>query len=58
VSRTCCARRFTRFSQAREEIINARVWSGIHFRTADEQGATIGKQVAHWSRTHFFHPTH
>jgi hypothetical protein len=32
-------------------------WSGIHFRTADEQGATIGKQVAHWSRTHFFHPT-
>ena len=51
-------RSFTRFSQARQEIINARVWSGIHFRTADEQGATIGKQVAHWSRTHFFHPTH
>jgi PAP2 superfamily len=51
-------RTFTRFTQAREEIINARVWSGIHFRTADDQGATIGKEVAHFSRTHFFQRAH
>jgi hypothetical protein len=51
-------RSFTRFTQALDEIIDARVWSGIHFRTADEQGATIGKQVARYSRTHHFHPTH
>ena len=33
-------RHFERFSHALKEIIDARVWGGIHFRTADEQGAT------------------
>jgi hypothetical protein len=49
-------RSFTRFSDAIEEIIGARVWSGIHFRTADEQGERIGRQVAEWRRDHFFGP--
>jgi hypothetical protein len=49
-------RSFTRFSQAIDEIIDARIWSGIHFRAADEQGANIGRQVADFSRTHFFEP--
>ena len=39
-------RSFTRFSQAIEEVVGARIWSGIHFRNADEQGATLGRQVA------------
>ena len=30
-----------RFSDALEEVIYARVWAGIHFRTADEQGAKL-----------------
>jgi hypothetical protein len=47
-------RSFTRFSQAIDEIVDARVWSGIHFRTADEQGAKIGKQVAKWRERHYF----
>jgi hypothetical protein len=50
-------RTFTGFSDALDEVVDARVWAGIHFRTADEQGATIGAQVAHWSRTHYFRPT-
>jgi hypothetical protein len=49
-------RSFSRFSQAIEEIINARVWSGIHFRTADEQGEVIGKHVAKWRERHYFKP--
>ena len=36
-------RSFTRFSQAIDEVVDARVWSGIHFRNADEQGAKIGR---------------
>ena len=46
-------RHFERFSHALKEIIDARVWGGIHFRTADEQGATIGKKVptGSWSTT-------
>ena len=49
---------FTRFSQAIDEIVDARVWSGIHFRTADEQGELIGKHVAHYRNTHYFQPEH
>jgi hypothetical protein len=28
------------------EVIEARIWSGFHFRTADEVGARLGRQVA------------
>ena len=49
-------REFTRFSQAVKEILNARVWGGIHFRAADEQGATIGRKVARYARLHYFEP--
>lgn len=54
VSRT--TRTFSRFSQAIREIVDPRVYSGIHFRTADEQGARIGRKVARWRQAHFFHP--
>jgi len=47
-------RHYERFSLALKEVIDARVWGGIHFRTADEQGAVIGKKVAHWERRHYF----
>jgi hypothetical protein len=51
-------RSFTRFSQPIDEIVDARIWSGIHFRTADEQGARIGRQVARWRDRHFFRSVH
>jgi hypothetical protein len=49
-------RHFDRFSHALKEVIDARVWGGIHFRTADAQGAVIGRKVAHWLRKHYFRP--
>jgi hypothetical protein len=49
-------RHYDRFSHALKEVIDARVWGGIHFRTADEQGAVIGKKVAHWLRKHWLRP--
>ncbi len=49
-------RSFTGFSQAIDEIVDARVWSGIHFRNADVQGARIGRQVARWRQQHYFQP--
>ena len=49
-------RHFDRFSRALKEVIDARVWGGIHFRTADVAGAVIGKKVAHWMRKHYFEP--
>ncbi len=49
-------RHFDRFSHALKEIIDSRVWGGIHFRTADVQGAVLGKKVAHWMEKHYFQP--
>jgi PAP2 superfamily len=49
-------RSFDRFSDALEEVIDARVWAGIHFRTADTQGAVLGKKVAHYLKKHYFQP--
>ena len=47
-------RHFERFSDAIEEVIEARIWGGIHFRTADVQGAELGAKVARWERKHYF----
>ena len=47
-------REFSRFSLAIKEIVDARVWAGIHFRTADTQGHVIGRKVAHWLDRHYF----
>jgi len=48
-------RSYTSFSQAVDEIVDARVWSGIHFRIADVQGAKIGRQIARYRKQHYFH---
>lgn len=47
-------RTFHRFSDALRENINARVWAGIHFRTADVQGAVLGRKVARYLHRHYF----
>jgi hypothetical protein len=49
-------RSFDRLSAAIKEIIDARVWGGIHFRTADMQGAVLGKKVAQYVHKHYFLP--
>jgi hypothetical protein len=41
-------RTFPRLSDALIENINARVWAGIHFRTADLAGARLGQKVANY----------
>lgn len=39
-------RQWQTFSQGVREVVDARVFSGIHFRTSDEVGARVGRQVA------------
>jgi hypothetical protein len=51
-------RTFDRFSDALEENINARVWAGIHFRTADVQGVRLGKRVARYLHKHYLQSVH
>jgi hypothetical protein len=50
----CPPRSFDRFSQALTEIIGARIWSGIHFRAADVQGASLGKEVGRYLQRNYF----
>jgi hypothetical protein len=38
-------RTYTRFSEMSEEVDNARVWGGMHFRSADRDGSAAGRQV-------------
>jgi hypothetical protein len=45
-------------SQLSQDAIDARVWSGIHFRTADVVGNEMGTQVGDWALDNYFEPTH
>lgn len=49
-------RRWLTFSEGVAEVIDARIYSGIHFRTADEVGARMGRQVAQFVLTHALRP--
>jgi hypothetical protein len=47
-------RHYDRGVQARRELIDARVWLGIHFRFADTAGARMGQDVARYVLKHNF----
>jgi hypothetical protein len=36
------------------EVVEARIWAGIHFRNADVQAAQLGGEVEHYIHTHLF----
>ena len=39
-------------SEGLAEVVEARIWSGFHFRTADEVGVRLGRQVAQFVFRH------
>ncbi|GIJ46690.1 hypothetical protein Val02_35760 [Virgisporangium aliadipatigenens] len=47
-------RHFGSFSQALDELVSARVWGGIHFRSADVQGAKLGTAVSKHITARYF----
>jgi hypothetical protein len=49
-------RSFTSFSQAVDEIVEARIWAGLHFRNADVQAVTLGTNVANFAAANYFEP--
>jgi hypothetical protein len=49
-------RTFTSFSQAVDEIVEARIWAGLHFRTADVQTVQLGTNVANYAAANYFEP--
>jgi hypothetical protein len=45
-------REFTSLSEALNEVVEARILQGIHFRRADEDGVAVGKGVTNWVAAH------
>jgi hypothetical protein len=45
---------FSRFSALTNEILEARIWAGIHFRNADVQAANLGRNVERYIQTQYF----
>ena len=39
-------RQWTSLAQIAKEVEDARVWGGIHFRTATEHGTQIGRKIS------------
>jgi PAP2 superfamily len=52
---TGATREYRSFTEALREVIDARVWAGIHFRSSDVEGAQLGLQAAGWMLRHHFH---
>jgi len=49
-------RSFDTFSQPLAELIDARIWAGLHFRTSDVQGQALGRNVAAYGVANYFQP--
>jgi hypothetical protein len=47
-------RSFGSFSQAVNEIVEARIWAGLHFRTADVQAVKLATNVANFAMENYF----
>jgi hypothetical protein len=50
------SRTYQHFRDVWDDTIDARVYQGIHFRSADEQGAMIGRSIALWVDEHALQP--
>jgi hypothetical protein len=49
-------RHFDRFSEPLKEITEARIWAGLHFRTADLQAQILGRNIADYMAHNYFQP--
>ena len=47
-------RDYDRFTDFVDDAIDGRILIGLHFRSADEQGAWLGKKVAQWVSKNYF----
>ena len=49
-------RKFESFSQMAKSVEDARVWAGIHFRSADIDGTRMGRRVAEYALKNSMRP--
>ena len=53
---TGTAHTFTNTDDLSKEVIGARIYGGMHFRTSLVHGMVLGKKVAKWIAKHYFRP--
>jgi hypothetical protein len=49
-------RTFGSFSQVLDEVTEARIWAGLHYRNADNQAKVLGTKVADYLTANYFQP--
>jgi vanadium-dependent haloperoxidase-like protein len=49
-------RTYSRLTALMEEVGNARVWSGLHYRNSMDEGAALGHRIAEHVTGHYFRP--
>ena len=49
-------RQYSRFTDAADDVVIARVYEGIHFAFADIEARKQGESVAKWAFEHFLRP--
>ena len=49
-------RTFDTFTQPLAELIEARIWAGLHYRSGDVAGQLLGRNVANYGAAHYFQP--
>jgi hypothetical protein len=49
---------YYRFSDMADDVVNVRIYQGIHFRTADEVARSHGTRVADLAFSHYLRPLH
>ena len=47
-------RTFDTFTQPLSELIEARIWAGLHYRSGDVAGQVLGQNVANYGAAHYF----
>lgn len=57
-SATMTTRHYEWASELTRDSVDARVWSGIHFRTADVLAKQTGQKVGDWAMDHYFKRIH
>jgi hypothetical protein len=50
-------RHYDTADELRSEVVNARLWGGIHYRFSSEAGVQLGRKIAHYGLDHTFTPT-
>jgi hypothetical protein len=48
---------FDRSRDLQRQIVNARVWAGLHYRGSDLAGIELGRHVARWTLQRYFRPS-